>query len=120
MPNPTSDIARMTAEELKQHFDRGEPLVILDVREPVERAFCAIPIPPTARDLHVPMGEIPARLEEIKVTKGESPLVVYCHLGVRSRQAASWLVHQGLAGLVNLEGGIDAWSTDVDPDLPRY
>ena len=73
MPNPTSDIARMTAEELKTHFARGETLVILDVREPVERAFCAIPTPPTARDLHVPMGELPARLEEVKATKGESP-----------------------------------------------
>lgn len=120
MPNPTSAMARFTAEQLKAHFDRGESLVVLDVREPVERAFCAIPTPPTVRDLHVPMGELPARLDEIKATQGESLLVVYCHLGVRSRQAAGWLGQQGLAGLANLEGGIDAWSVDVDPDVPRY
>ncbi|SIN97275.1 Rhodanese-related sulfurtransferase [Singulisphaera sp. GP187] len=120
MPNPMSDIGRIAAEELKIRFDRGEPFLLLDVREPVERAFCAISIPATAHDLHVPMGELPTRLEEIKTAQGERLLVVYCHLGVRSRQAAGWLAHQGLSGLVNLEGGIEAWSVDVDPDVPRY
>ncbi|WP_406700562.1 rhodanese-like domain-containing protein [Singulisphaera sp. Ch08] len=120
MPNSMSDIACMTAEELKLRFNRDERLLLLDVREPVERAFCAIPMPKTAQDLHVPMREIPTRLEEIKAAKGEMPLVVYCHLGVRSRQAAGWLAQQGLSGLANLEGGIDAWSVDVDADVPRY
>lgn len=120
MPNPTSGIARITAEELKANFDRGEALVILDVREPVERDFSRIPTPPTSRELHIPMRELPERLEEIKAAKEESPLVVYCHLGVRSWQAAGCLVQHGLSGLANLEGGIDAWSVDVDPDVPRY
>src|SRR3954447_17569611 len=113
-------IARLTAEELKRRLDRGEAIAVLDVREPAERAHCSIPLPPTAHDLFVPMGELPARLEEIKRVAGASTLVIYCHLGVRSRQAAGWLAHQGLSGIANLEGGIEAWSVDVDPDVPRY
>lgn len=120
MPNPTSAIAQMTAEELKARFDQGETLVLLDVREPIERTFCAIPAPSTVQDLHMPMRTLPERLEEIQAIQGGSPLVVYCHHGVRSLQVAGWLAQQGLAGLVNLEGGIDAWSTAVDPSLPRY
>jgi len=112
--------AEISVQELKRRLDGGEALVVLDVREPVERDFCAIPVPPTARDLHIPMNALPGRLEEIREACRSSPLVVYCHHGVRSRQVTAWLSHSGIPGVANLEGGIDDWSVDVDPGVPRY
>jgi rhodanese-related sulfurtransferase len=114
------EVERITAAEFKTRLERGDAIAVLDVREPVERDYCAIRLPATARDMFIPMGELPARLEEVKAVTGAALVVVYCHLGVRSRQAAGWLAQHGLAGLANLEGGIDAWSADVDPDVPRY
>jgi rhodanese-related sulfurtransferase len=116
MPLPGS----MSVRELAEVFGRGEPVVVLDVREPHERGFAAIPVPASATDLHVPMGQVPARRDEIVEASGRGRVVVYCHLGVRSARVASWLSAEGIAQVVNLEGGIDAWSTDVDPSLPRY
>ncbi len=119
--NPRApDVPQLSAGELKGRLDRGESVVVLDVREDHEREQCAIPTPPNAINLHVPMGKIPARLEELRAEVGGSPLVIYCHLGMRSMTVASWLVKRGLHDVHNLEGGIDAWSVAVDPDLPRY
>jgi rhodanese-related sulfurtransferase len=110
----------LTAVQLKERLDRGEPLTVLDVREDDERAACAIPLPPTARDLHIPMHDVSERLEDVRRAVGPDPLVVYCHHGVRSLSVARWLARQGLGGVSNLTGGIDAWSTEVDPGVRRY
>ena len=119
--NPSSPgVAQLSASDLKGRLDRGEAVAVLDVREDHERAFCAIPTPPNALDLHIPMGQIPARWDGLRAEVGGAPLVVYCHLGMRSMTVASWLVKRGLHDVHNLEGGIDAWSEDVDPNLPRY
>lgn len=120
MPSEPPDVARMAAGDLKRRLDRGEAVAVLDVREEDERAFCAIPLPPAVRDLHVPMGLVSSRLEEIRREAGAAPLVVYCHLGMRSLVVARWLASQGLDQVHNLDGGIDAWSTAVDPSVPRY
>jgi rhodanese-related sulfurtransferase len=93
---------------------------LLDVREPRERTFCAILVPATARDLHIPMREIPAHVEELKEVAARGPLVVYCHHGIRSMAVAEWLAERGLTGILNLAGGIDAWSIEVDPRVARY
>ena len=66
------------------------------------------------------MNRVPARLEDLRKSSESSPLVVYCHHGVRSMVVANWLVARGVKGVHNLDGGIDAWSTQVDRDLPRY
>jgi len=50
----------------------------------------------------------------------ERPYALLCHHGMRSEMAANWLVQQGFQQLINIEGGIDAWSHQVDPDIPRY
>ncbi len=105
---------------LKQRFDQGEPLTLLDVREDDERGYSAIPTPEGLTDLHVPLGEVRDRLEEIRAAATGRPLVVYCHHGQRSMVAATWLLRQGLANVENLEGGIDSWSTRVDPKVRRY
>jgi rhodanese-related sulfurtransferase len=110
----------LDARELRRRLDSGEPVALLDVREPSERALCAIPAGAGVPDLHVPMAQVPGRLDAIREAAGRSPLVVYCHHGVRSRMAALWLAAQGVAGVLNLAGGIDAWSVEADPTTPRY
>ncbi len=113
-------VSRLLASDLKGRLDRGEAVVVLDVREDHERDLCAIPMSSNATDLHIPMGQVPARLDELRAAAEAAPLVVYCHLGMRSMTVASWLVKRGLQDVHNLEGGIDTWSEAVDPNLPRY
>jgi rhodanese-related sulfurtransferase len=120
MPPDAAAVGRMTADELKGWLDRGEPVAVLDVREDDERAFCAIAVPPTVADLHIPLGRVMSRLAEVRRAAAAAPLVVYCHHGVRSLAVAQWLAAQGVDRVQNLDGGIDAWSVRVDPAVPRY
>lgn len=93
--------------------DRGvSDVVLLDVREHDELAIAAV-----QGALHIPMREIPGRLDELDATK---PLVVMCHSGGRSRRVAEFLQGNGFSNVFNLQGGIDAWSTQLDPRVPRY
>lgn len=118
-----ASVERIDAASLARKLAAGEPFALLDVREPEERSICALPAPPRGANLHVPMGEIPARLDEVRdaiATAVGGLLVVYCHHGVRSMVVARWLSTRGLAPLANLDGGIDAWSIGVDPSVARY
>ena len=65
----------------------------------------------------IPMRDIPARSEELD---DEAQIVCICHHGARSAQVAMFLESRGFTKLYNLQGGIDAWSRDVDPSVPRY
>ena len=85
---------------------------IIDVREPWEHELCHI-----EGTLHIPMGQIPARLAELA---SDRPLIVLCHHGMRSLQVAHYLLSQGYQDVTNLSGGIDAWARDVDPALALY
>ena len=114
------DVRRWSPEDVRRRLDNGEPLVLLDVREVDERQHCAIPLPPTIADLHIPIGHVPDRFDAIRSATAGRSLVVYCHHGMRSLATARWLAERGLAEVANLEGGIDAWSQTIDPDLPRY
>lgn len=117
---PPSPIPQVTAPALRDRIEAGEPIVLLDVREDVERGLCAIPAAGAA-DLHVPLGQLVDRLSEIQAATGpDRALVVYCHLGQRSQLAAAWLSRAGLPRVENLYGGIEAWSTLVDRSVPRY
>jgi len=89
-----------------------EAVVLIDVREPYERALASI-----EPSLHIPMGEIPTRFDEIPQGR---ELIVYCHSGARSMMVASFLEEQGFEPVGNLAGGIDAWSVKVDRSVPRY
>jgi len=113
-------VGRLSPVELRDELSSGASLLLLDVREPMERAFCAIQVTDPCRDLFVPMGQVAARVDEIMEAAQGAPIVVYCHHGVRSMAVARWLAAQGLARVYNLDGGIDAWSVEVDPDTPRY
>ena len=85
---------------------------LLDVREPWEHELVHV-----AGALHIPMGEIPARLADIPA---DQPLVVMCHHVMRSMQVAHFLLANGFKDVANLDGGIDAWAAVVDPALARY
>jgi len=98
--------------ELKARLDRGERLEVLDVREPEEIAVASFP-----SALHIPMGDIPSRLTELDP---DAHWVVVCHHGIRSAQVAMYLAHMGFERVANLVGGIDAWSLNADPKIPRY
>ena len=100
---------RTVAQRLRE---RPESVVLLDVREPDERELAVI-----EPSLHIPMGEIPGRLEEIPKDR---QVIVYCHSGARSMMVASYLLDSGFESVANLSGGIDAWSVRVDPKVPRY
>jgi rhodanese-related sulfurtransferase len=113
-------VSLLTVEELEKHIVEGEPLAVLDVREPDERSCAAIGLPMDVVDLHVPLGEVTVRFPEIVAAVSNRPLVVYCHHGQRSMVAATWLARRGVCDVHNLEGGIDAWSTRVDPKVRRY
>jgi len=99
-------------ESAKQH---GAP-VVLDVREPQELRVASIKA--DGFDLlTIPMGVIPARLAELDP---QQPVACLCHHGGRSMQVAHFLASRGFAHVANIAGGIDAWSAEVDPTVPRY
>ena len=68
----------------------------------------------------IPMRSIPANLPQLEAKGEESTLIVFCHHGVRSLNVVHWLREQGVPGCQSMAGGIDAWSTMVDPLVPRY
>ena len=105
-------VKQVTVTELRDRRAEKEDLVLLDVREPFEVEYASLP-----KSLTIPMGEIPGRLEEIP---NDRPVLVLCHHGIRSQQVAHWLHSQGYDRVENVSGGIDAWSLDVDPEVPRY
>jgi rhodanese-related sulfurtransferase len=94
-----------------RYADSGE-VVLLDVREHFELTIAAV-----EGALHIPMREVPARLAELDPAK---PLVVLCHSGGRSRRVAEFLKGNGFPDVFNLNGGIDAWATQIDSRVPRY
>lgn len=93
----------------------GRPLV-LDVREPWELQQAAV-APQGFELLAIPMGSLPARLNELDP---ERPTACLCHHGVRSLRVAAYLEQHGHEHVANITGGIDAWAQDHDPGIPRY
>lgn len=110
---PIQQIPEITASELKQRLDSGEDIQIIDVREAHEVAIAAIP-----NSTHIPLGQVLNRMSEIDPNR---ETVVHCKMGGRSFKAIEALKRSGFSGnLLNLKGGILAWSNEVDPSVPRY
>ena len=104
------------AAQLAQWRAEGRQPVLLDVREPWEIATARLALPDLPM-LAIPMQETPARLAELP---REQPILALCHHGMRSLQVAHFLTQRGFTQVVNLQGGIDAWSSQIDPSVPRY
>lgn len=102
----------ISPEEVKAKLDRGEKIVLLDVREPWEVALNRVGDP-----VVISMAELGDRYTELNP---EAEIVVYCHTGVRSLKATRFLKDRQYKNVKNLAGGIDAWSLQVDPKVPRY
>jgi sulfur-carrier protein adenylyltransferase/sulfurtransferase len=107
-----SSSTEITAVELKQRMDRGDKLVIVDVREPNEYQINRIP-----GAVLIPLGEIPRRYAEIEQ---DGELIVHCKMGGRSAKAADYLRSVGFTRVLNLKGGILEWVDKVDPSQPKY
>src|SRR5713101_8292992 len=101
-------VREITVQELAKKLAAGEPLLLLDVRQPFEHEIASLP-----NSQLIPMGELPARIREIR-PPSDAELVVYCHHGVRSLIASNFLVGNGFGKVVSLVGGIDAWSREID------
>ena len=114
MNAPHSAVAELSAPELAQwrgDVAREAPLV-LDVREAWEFAHCRI-----AESLSMPLFDLPRAMSRLPADRD---IVVVCHHGVRSLQAAAWLARAGFSRVHNLRGGIAAWADQVEPTMPRY
>jgi rhodanese-related sulfurtransferase len=106
-------MGEITATELKQRLDKGDDIQLIDVREANEVAVASIP-----GAVHIPLGQVVNRMSEIDPTR---ETVVHCKMGGRSARAIEALKQSGFSGnLINLKGGITAWSNEVDPTVPKY
>ncbi len=105
------ELAEIDPIELKRRIGKGDEPLILDVREPWEITAASI-----SGTVNIPMGDIPSRLAELDPDR---ETIVMCHHGVRSAQVAMYLARSGFEHVLNLAGGIDAWS-EIDPSVPRY
>ena len=106
------EVPTITATELKTKIDRKDPFVLVDVREPFEYEISRIP-----GSKLIPLGELPARLSELD---SADDIVLHCKVGGRSAKALRILQEAGFRKLNNLQGGITAWSDEVDPTTPKY
>ena len=105
-------VQTLSVSEFKTWRDDNKAYVLLDVREDGEVAYANI-----EGHTHIAMNLIPLRHNELPDDK---PIVVYCHHGMRSMQVALFLEHAGFSDVYNLSGGIEAWSVQIDPSVPRY
>ncbi len=110
-PNASSTVNPMGVRELKERLEAGERFEFLDMRSPEERAVASIP----GSTLLTP--EVAKRLESLPK---DAMLVFHSHRGDRGRKAAEHFAAIGFTNVWNVEGGIDAWSQEIDPDVPRY
>src|SRR5688572_9369867 len=97
--------------------EQPERPVLLDVREPWELQVAGLAAADGFDVLAIPMNQLPGRLQDLP---RDRPVACLCHHGVRSQHVARWLAQQGYTDVANIAGGIDAWSQERDPGVPRY
>jgi rhodanese-related sulfurtransferase len=102
----------ISVEQLAQWRASGKDFVLLDVREPFELHAASLP-----EATHIPMRQIPVRLQELD---REAEIAVLCHYGGRSERVAQFLTAQGFTNVHNVDGGIDAYAERIDKTVPRY
>ena len=117
-PTPLPITATDLAGRLAEADREGSGIQLIDVREDEELAIARLPLPV----LHLPLSRSAEWMEQLDALLDASrPVAVFCHAGVRSWHFGCWLMQQkGFPQVWNLQGGIDAWSVEVDRSVPRY
>ena len=110
-PAPQVNVPEITPRELKARLDRGDDIFILDVREPHEYQICNL------GGYLLPLGDLSRRVNELDSSR---EIVAHCRSGKRSAEATEFLRKAGFRKVLNLKGGILAWSDEVDPSVPKY
>jgi len=110
-PAPQTSGPEITPRDLKARLDRGDDLYILDVREPHEYQICNL------NGHLIPLGDLSKRASELDSSR---EIVAHCRSGKRSAEAVEFLQRAGFRKVLNLKGGILAWSDEVDPSVPKY
>ena len=111
-PEPSAGEGEIAAVDLKRRLDRGDSVMVLDVREPHEYRICSLP-----GSVLIPLGDLPERVNELN---SADDIVAHCKSGMRSAKAVDFLKKTGFRKVKNLKGGILAWSDQVDPSVPKY
>ena len=106
------DDMQISAKEVNERVGRGDKLLLVDVREQWEYDLSKIP----GAKL-IPLGTLPANLNTLL---DADEVICYCHHGMRSLDAVVWLRQQGVENAKSMAGGIERWSVEVDPQVPRY
>ncbi len=107
-------VAQISVSELKKALDDKQDLVLLDVREPHELEICKLQY-----TLHIPIGEMRFRFDELDQYKDKT-IIVYCRSGRRSNMAAQFMQESGFSNVKNLKGGVLAWSDEIDSSFTKY
>ena len=105
-------IEELTPAEYLRRLESGELWQLVDVREPWEIETARLD-----KTINIPMRDVPSRHTELDPAR---PVAVICHTGGRSARVAGYLAAVGFPRVANIAGGIEAWSRDVDPSIPRY
>jgi rhodanese-related sulfurtransferase len=105
----------ISAAQAKERLSNSKQSILIDVREPWEFAAACIP-----DSTLIPMQSVPAELQRLEGLADAADLLVLCHHGVRSLQVVSWLRARGIENCYSVAGGIDRWSGELDPAIPRY
>jgi rhodanese-related sulfurtransferase len=100
---------------VKLKIEAGESFRLIDVREPFELQLARLP----NAEL-IPMRTIPTALQAIRSESPRQPMVFFCHHGIRSLQVVNWLREHGVESCQSMQGGIERWSLEIDPSVPRY
>lgn len=116
--SPPATPVSIRATDLAQRLAAGETIQLVDVREDNELALARLPHPV----LHLPLSRSAEWLDSLEAKLDPSrPVAVLCHAGVRSWHLGCWLMQErGYSEVWNVQGGIEAWSVEVDPSVPRY
>jgi rhodanese-related sulfurtransferase len=107
-------VRQINVRDLSAKLAAKEPVYLVDVRQPWEHETAALP-----NSLLVPLNELVGRMDEVRPPRN-ALVVVYCHHGIRSLSGAALLENAGFKIVASLAGGIDAWSLQIDPNVPRY
>ena len=102
----------ISVQELKGKLDQGEPIQLIDVREPMEHQIVYI-----EQAQLIPMNDLPQHIEQLDPNH---EIILHCHHGIRSMQVAYYLYQNGFQNVKSLTGGIDQWAIEIDPTLNRY